>query len=183
VDLASVVEACDGPGFAVAVGPDVVLFSEADESRYGAAIRAVSERLGCRALLAGVHDSDIVCLEVFRAGQRVAKVSVPDEADYFDLAELGDIAPELLDAAGVDVPDLSAPAAQPSQIVDDLGRGDVEQVAAALAGDHVFAEDRHAALAEALGLPTCAVGWGYGYLSREPDAFEGPELTVLPAAP
>lgn len=49
----------------------------------------------------------------------------------------------------------------------------------ALHDDFVFAEERHAALVTALGLPEGTAGWGYRYLAGDMADYEGPALLAV----
>jgi hypothetical protein len=140
------------------------VFAEADdiEPNTGAAL---SEALGCKAFTAVVHDDDLLMMEIHDSGQRLIGCAVPD--------------PELVFGPGADVGELDSQPPAPGVFVDALGRGDAGAVQAALEQDFIFASDRHRALAEALGLPTYAVGWGFNYLSAEVEAFDGPEPVTV----
>ena len=126
----------------------------------------LSGSLGCATFSAGVHDDDIFFFEIHRDGELLVAGAVPDPAEYFDLGDEFD-----------DDQREPQPPLDPSAVVGALGRGDVERVRAALSGHVVFASERHRALAEALGLPTEPVGWGYRYLGTEPEAWDGPPLS------
>lgn len=159
----------------------VVLFAEADDegtSRSGERLSAV---LGCVAVSVTVHDDDIFVFEVHDRGRSVVSFAVPDPAEFFGFEPemLTDFDPELLDEIGGLSPSDGAGVPAPDAIVAAVQRGDVDAVGAALAEDVVFATQRHAAMAEALGLPLAAVGWGYRYLSRDAQSYTGPPLTRL----
>lgn len=162
-DLEAVLRAVSGPALAFADGDCVTVFSEADEAMFEAGVALATAALGCPALSVTVHDSDILAYEVHADGTVVTRGAVPDPGDYFD----------------EDLPPLPS---DPTALVDALGRGDVERTAAALAGFRSFAEDRHAELVTALGLPVATVGWGYRYLQEERSRFAGPDLVEIPPA-
>jgi hypothetical protein len=90
------------------------------------------------------HDDDILFFQLFENGE------VTDEYDscpgYFDG---GDMHPSGGDATKV---------AEVFDVEDELA---IERV---LRGEYAFAVHRHQALAEALNLPSCSVGFGYKYL-------------------
>lgn len=146
-----------GPAFLASSGPAVFVFAESDDEGDSSA-EALTSSLACRALTVGVHDSDVLSYDVHDGGQRVAGGVVPDPAEYF-----GGEADEAYEA-----PDAAA-------LVRALGRGDVTAVAAALSSEFVFAEERHAALLEALDLPGIG-SWGYRYLDDDPASYDGPQL-------
>ena len=75
--------------------------------------------------------------------------------------------------------EVAAYAPDPAALVAAVGRGDVAAVAAALDVDFVFAEERHAALLGALGLPTGVAGWGYRYLRQDSAEYDGPQLHTI----
>jgi hypothetical protein len=101
------------------------------------------------------HDDDILCYWLFEDG-RVSD-SYNSCPDYFD--ELGEGESDSGGDSERLCKVLSAPSA--AGAVDEILRSE----------DYAFAFDRHAALAEALGLPECSVGLGYRYL----DGGELPE--------
>lgn len=157
IDPDVVEAALDGPAFAYADGNKVVVFAAADDPSPQSGAR-LSGALDCVAFSVGVHDDDILFFEVHRSGHALMAGAIPDPAEVFDMGE------------PADPPDAA-------ELVAALGQGDPVKTAAALAGDFVFASERHAALADALGLPAGAAGWGYRYLDQDGDAYEGPTLT------
>lgn len=179
--LERVREVAPPPVMAFEEGDTVVVFAEVDDNGVCVSAQLMSEALGAVTFSASVHDDDILGFAVHDGGRVVGIGEVPDSSEYFGLddetiaalvAEAdGGIPKELLDATP-DGPPLDAEA-----LVRALGRGDVGAAAAALSGDFVFATERHAALAEALGLPTAAAGWGYRYLDRDSEHYTGPPLT------
>lgn len=178
----AVSDVCRKPAYLAVDGDVVVVFARDDDEGAIATRGEISERLGCVTLGVLVHDSDILAVEVFDRGRSVAEFAVPDPAAFFgfDPAELGDLASLGLDSADLG-PGLGANAApDASSLVAALGRGDVASVASALTDEFVFAEDRHLALLDALGLPTFASGRGYRYLAADaPDASGETALSVV----
>lgn len=174
VGLDAVREAWPGPAFAYEESGDVVLFAEADDEQHVVTAGPLSEMLGCVAVGVGVHDDDICFWNVYRSGELVVSGALPDPVEYFDLDE--ELVADMSELAG-DVAEMVAPPPDAEALVDAIGRGDVAALRAALAGDVVFASDRHRAVVTALGLPPGAVGWGYRYLAQDPDTWTGPPLT------
>jgi hypothetical protein len=108
-----------------------------------------------------VHDSDRFSYSVYAKGDLATSAVIPDPGEYFG-EEFGYHAKlEPADAA---------------QLVAALGRGDTNAVATALRQDFVFAEERHAAVLAALGLPTASTGLGYNYLRKGDVTYQGPPL-------
>jgi hypothetical protein len=142
-----------------AINGYVVVCEEESDTQDEAAIERVGTRLS-RAAEAPVlavlnHDDDTLCYWLFEDG-RVSD-SFNSCPDYFGETGEGES-----DSGGDSerlCKVLSAPSA--AGAVDEILRSD----------DYAFAADRHAALAEALGLPECSVGLGYRYL----DGGELPE--------
>ena len=159
-DLDQVVPHVAGPALGFADGDCVVVFAAEDDEGGPQSGGRMSAALGCTAFSVGVHDDDILFFEVHRAGELVLTGAVPDPAEVFDAGEPG-------------------PRVDPDALIAAVGRGDPQRVRTALEVDVVFATDRHVSLCEALGLPTSAAGWGYRYLEREADAYDGPVLTTL----
>ena len=156
VEPDTVEAALDGPAFAYADGDRMVVFAAADDPNPQSGAR-LSGVLDCVAFSVGVHDDDILFFEVHRSGDALMAGAIPDPAEVFDMGEPGD-PPEA------------------AELVAVLGQGDLAKTSAALASDFVFASERHTALADALGLPAGAAGWGYRYLDQDGDAYEGPTL-------
>jgi hypothetical protein len=108
------------------------------------------------------HDDDILCYWLFEDGRLSDSYnSCPDYFGEPDLADsdAGGDAQRLCEA-------LSVPSA--AAAVDGILRGD----------DYVFAMERHAALAEALGLPGHSVGLGYRYVEdgQSPEGLDPVQL-------
>ncbi len=139
-------------------GPVVLLFAKGDEDGAPTAER-LTQVLNCTSLTVNVHDSDLLSFEVHQRGELIQAGIVPDPAAYFEGADPADY--EMPDAA---------------DLGEALGRGMVAEVAAALQGEFLYAEDRHEALLRALGLPTASVSLGYQYVDREPTLYTGPSL-------
>lgn len=160
--LQEVADAIPRPAFVVEAAGSVVVFAEADEPEPTSA-PALSRLVSTPVVAAAVFDDDLLGLAVHRGGELLLEGSVPDAASVFDLdGEDGIEVPAALDA---------------DQLVAAVGRGDAEVVRQILAADHVFVTDCHRQLLSALDLPVVAAGWGYGYLSEQPD--EGPERQLL----
>lgn len=109
----------------------------------------LSEQTQAPVLAALNHDDDILCYWLFVQGQLTD--SYNSRPDYF--AEV-----EGKTEQGGDASRLCA-ALQPSATASE-----VEEV---LRGDHMFAVEQHAKLAELLGLPLLSVGYGFEYASEE----------------
>jgi hypothetical protein len=95
------------------------------------------------------HDDDVLCYWLFEAGE--LSDSYNSNPDAFDEDE-------------------GAPAWRPGDaeklcavLRPGMGAAAVEAI---LRGDCGFAVDRHEQLADALGLPSWSVGFGYGYVAR-----------------
>lgn len=153
------------PALVAQVGADVVVFAAVDDPMPTSG-GALSAALGCTVVSTAVHDDDLLLVEVHRAGHAVLTGAVPDPAEVFGVED--PTLPPVLDDA------------QAEALVTAVGRGDVASVAAVLAAEALFASDAHAALAVALGLPACSVGWGHRYLVEDTGAFGGPPLEPLP---
>lgn len=163
VQVEAVERVFPGPGLVASDGDAVVVFADADAAGTESLGQRLSSDLGCVSVGVLVHDDDILYVSVYKDGGDVGRLAVPDPAAYWGL-ESDSLEGLTMDAAG---------------LVDAVGRGDVERVHDALVGDFVFATERHEALIEGLSLPRAAVGWGYHYLTSEPDAYDGPPLTEL----
>jgi hypothetical protein len=169
------------PAFLFAEADAVVVFAEADDEGAPRSGEALSAALGCIAVSVGVHDDDILFVEVHNKGESIVSGAVPDPAAYFgfDADMLADLDPAMLE--GLE-PSPSSDAGGPpdaAALVAAIGRGDVDAVRGAFEQEFVFATERHDALASALGLPRGAVGWGYRYLSRDDTGYAGPSLVTL----
>lgn len=153
----------------VADAPDgaTVVFAAADEEAYafgeGLTAAALSAACRCLALEVSVFEEQILQYRLFRDGEQVDIGIVPTP-----------LARQMAEMAGGTLPEPDA-----ARLVDRLGQGDPAEARAALDpdGDLLLATDRHTALARALGVPTCAVGWGYLAVAPDPDAFTGALLT------
>ena len=156
-------------------GAHTVVFDEQGEAQDGshAALAAeLSAVLGCVAVAALDHDSDILYLQLFESGEvRGEYNSAPGYFEDDPDAGPGPGGPEAW-ALGLD----------PASLVALVGRGDADRVAAITGTDAVFAEDVHAALLEELGLPLAACGFGFSYLSRGelPDDADAGNLRRVP---
>ena len=96
------------------------------------------------------HDDDVLCYWLFEKGHLADSYnSCPD---YFGEAD------EEQSSAGGDA----------TLLLETLGAAcSADELEAILrSDDDVFAADRHARLAEELGLPSCTVGFGYDYLEN-----------------
>lgn len=167
----AIIKALEARGRLAFVGPDtggfVVVFDEAvdvdpDQSAHLAA--ELSAALNGLALAATVYDDDIFLYALARDGQVVDMyTSAPGYGE-------GGVEPP----AGGDAAVLSAA----------FGSGDagaVERILRTAAGEdgYLFESQRHADLAEVLGLPTHSVGLGFGYIHEgDDDQIEG-EITLV----
>lgn len=114
------------------------------------------------------HDDDVLCYWLFERGELVdAYNSNPDafEEDEGAPAWQDGDAEKLCDALG-------SPA----------GVAAVETI---LRGDYLFAVELHEQLANALALPSCSVGFGYGYVAdgELEDEMDPSELICVGARP
>lgn len=133
-------------------GGYVVAYDEEADSQATRPILSVgsllSREAGRPVLAVLNHDDDVLCYWLFEGGELADSYnSNPDAFDEEEGAppwQVGDA--EKLCASLV-------PAADPAA------------VEAILRGDYVFAVDRHEQFAEALGLPSWSVGFGYGYVA------------------
>lgn len=162
----------------------VVVFDQAGEEQGGAhAVLAgeLTAALGGRALAVMVHDSDVLFLNAFEAGNLVLEREVPE--GYFDaVGEFDDEEEEEEDDEGAALGgDETSEPTPDAEILAALFGGDARRLAWILAADFVFAEERHAALVEALGLPVLPVGLGYRYIEMDHLPADAPALRrVLP---
>ena len=168
----AVLVAALGPGPALLTEPEgglTVVFAAADEetARFGEGLTAaaLSAAAGCDALEVAVFEDEILQYRLYRRGAEIdlGVVATP-------------MALELAEAAGG-----TLPAADAGRLVERLGRGDAALARRALSPAEALggASERHAWLVEALDLPRCAAGWGYGYLAAYPEGFAGGPLTVV----
>ena len=168
----AVLVAALGPGPALLTEPEgglTVVFAAADEetARFGEGLTAaaLSAAAGCDALEVAVFEDEILQYRLYRRGAEIdlGVVATP-------------MALELAEAAGG-----TLPAADADRLVERLGRGDAALARRALSPAEALggASERHAWLVEALDLPRCAAGWGYGYLAAYPEGFAGGPLTVV----
>jgi hypothetical protein len=139
-----------------------------------------------------VYDDDILNVLTWVDGELVDDLCVPDPAQVFgpemagmaaemaEMAEFGDLAEMGIDAAAMGWGPSASPGHDARRLVDLLGRGDAAEVRRVVDGDYVFASERHAELAAALGLPTSVAGWGHHYLTRHGDDFAGGPLISAP---
>ena len=149
-----------------AFGGFVVAYEEQSDTQDTGAVAQVGSLLSreAHAPVLGVlnHDDDIFCYWLFEDGRLSDHYnSCPD---YF-----GEPDPEEAEAVG-DAQRLCEALAAPAAI---------DQVESLLHGENfVFAVERHALLATALGLPDCSVGLGYQYIGRGelPDGMRPDQL-------
>lgn len=136
-----------------------------------------------------VFDDDILNLLTWIDGELVDDLCVPDPVEVFgpeaaamaaEMAEFGDLAEIGIDAGAMGFGASDGPGHDAARLVARLGRGDAAEVRRVAAADYVFASERHADLATALGLPTDFVGWGHHYLSTNREHFGGGPLTAAP---
>jgi hypothetical protein len=163
-DVDAVAAVAPRPAFLAQVGPDVVVFAAVDEPVVTTG-DACSALLGRIAVGVSVFDDDLLVLSVHHAGATACSGSIPDPEEVF-----GEPDPSM------------PPVLSPSDavaLVNAVGRGDPDVLAAVLSGEDLFASDTHAKLVAALGLPACAVGFGHRYLATDPGGFAGPPLIAL----
>lgn len=139
----------------------VVVFDEQSDSQDTDIISALGAELsktcGCPVLATMNHDDDILWYELFAGGQRIDEYN--SNPGYFDDSAESD------GPTGGDAVKLAAAfgSASPAAVENALRSSD---------DNFTFAIERHAALAEALGLPPFVVGGGFTYLN-EGDLPEG----------
>jgi hypothetical protein len=145
----------------------IVVYPEATESQDGRILDQVaallSDRCNCAVLAVLNHDDDILYYSLFERGRQIDTYdSTPDYYDQDAPAEPtgGDAA---LLCAAFGVPD------QAASVANILVQGTDEEEG------YLFAWERHDALVRALGLPSCAVGFGHRDLvrGRRPDSLQG----------
>ncbi|MEO5840631.1 MAG: hypothetical protein ABIQ73_09715 [Acidimicrobiales bacterium] len=158
---AAVIGACRAPAFVAGADEIVTVFEKGDDDGSDPINGRLSAALGCVTLHVSVHDSELFSYSVYVRGDLVASGVIPDPAQYFG-EEFG-FHPKIEPA-------------DPARLVAALGRGDVDDVAAAFEHDFVFAEERHGAMLVALGLPTTSSGLGYHYLRKGDVEYQGPPL-------
>jgi hypothetical protein len=144
----------------------VVVYDEAAEAQAEETIHEVgtllSSATGQPVVAFLNHDDDILCYWLFEGGE--ATDSYNSNPDYFSD---DDPEPESIEQGG-DV----------ERLCTALRSGaDRAAVDALLREDHIFAVEKHKKLAEALGIPTCSVGFGWSSAARgELRHVLGPEL-------
>lgn len=180
-DLDEVRAIAPSPAFLVSDGGAVVVFAEVDDEGAPQSGQRLSSALNCVAVSIGVHDDDILMVEIHDRGSSLISGAVPDPAEYFgvDLETFAEMEPAGSADGAAMAASGSGGTVDAEAIVRALGRGDTGAVRAALGDDFVFATERHEVLAKALGLPLVAVGWGYRYLAGDSGSYEGPALTKV----
>lgn len=165
---AEIVELLEREGMDAFVSPTsngcTVVFDERSETRSEAlselAMR-LSDVFSCPALAVLVHDSDILMTFLFEAGKLTDEYN--SAPDYFD--DDGDGSPP----SGGNASRLSAAfgRAERENEVRAILQSHVpyDEVEDAIGNPYLFAENRHHALVEALGLPVWSVSMGYRYLA------------------
>jgi hypothetical protein len=150
----------DAPAYVADAGDGtVVVFAEADEDggfSAGITARLLSAAVAAPALEVAVFDEDLLQYQVCVAGETVTEGVSP-----LDVAE----------EMGMDP---AADTTDPDRLVAVLGRGDPDEVRRVLGEDMVFATDRHAQFAVALGLPDWASARGFRYLDEGEDVLPVP---------
>jgi hypothetical protein len=151
----------DEPAFVADAGDGtVVVFAEADEDggfSAGITARLLSAAVAAPALEVSVFDEDLLQYQVCVGGETVTDGLSPIE-----------VAEEMIGPGEV------MPATDPERLVAVLGRGDPAAVRRVLNADMVFATDRHAQFATALGLPDWAAARGFRYLDDGEDELPVP---------
>jgi hypothetical protein len=150
------------PAFISTASGSSAVFSRADDEfeSTGAAVSAAVQGVTLSVL---VQDSDMLAYLVHRDGVEILQSMAPDPAMMF-----GD---EMSEFPGIR-PDGNA-------LANAVGRGDSDVLQSILTGDYTFAEERHADLLAALGLPAEWARWGYRYLTESVGEYEGPPLRHL----
>jgi hypothetical protein len=165
-DLSRLEEVVEGRAFVAVVGDVSVVYAEGDDD-VATSGEALSRVLACSAFSVSVQDSDMLMYSVHERGEKIMECMTPDFSD------------QLLEMGGDLGFDPLAHRPNPAALVTALGRGNVDSVEQALQDDFVFAEERHAALVAALGLPEGSAGWGYRYLAGDMADYEGPALVAI----
>ena len=126
---------------------------ESQDSRLLATLATqVSSHFTCPVLALLNHDDDMLYFELYEDGKKTDQYN--SNPNCFD--EDDDVVPG---------PPVGGDAVRLCTVFD---AGDPVKVEAILRStEYVFARERHAALAEALGLPLCSVGFGYNYASAD----------------
>jgi hypothetical protein len=136
-----------------------------------------------------VYDDDVLNVLTWVDGDLADDLCVPDPAEVFgpeqagaaaEFLEFADLAEMGIDAGAMGWGPGASPGHDPRRLVELLGRGDAAAVRRVVEAEYVLASERHADLAEALGLPMAFAGWGFRYLSHQDDGFTGGPLTKAP---
>ena len=150
-----------GEAFAAGTAEDVVVFAAADDEGHAVTAPLLAGALDRTVVVASVFDDDLLHVEIVDAGGLRGSVTAPDPVALFGLDD--EMLADLQEDAAPSGPPLTA-----ESLVQVIGRGDAARAAAVLAGDYVFATDRHAELLAALDLPLVAAGHGFRYLDGDP---------------
>lgn len=159
-----------------AVDGAVVVYAARDEAAIGQGVtaRRLSSALDAPVLDSVVFDSDFCVLQLVVGGDVTASIVAPPGA-MEGYQEEPDIDPD----AGTGMDSDVDPSSFAAAAVAAFGRGDAAAAVQALESDQVFAEEAHAQVLDALGLPVWAAGWGFKYLSQDrPDLPCGPVVRV-----
>jgi hypothetical protein len=168
----AVVEACSKPAF-VASHDDgtLVVFCAGDDLGGDLTGDRLSARLGCRTMYCSVWTSDRFAYGVYSDGELLTTGIVPLPEEFFGITDM------------VSANERSQ-GPQPEVLIAALGRGDLVALTTAFSEDFASAEERHAAVLNALGLPTSSVGWGYRYLANDSAGFSSSaSITMMPLGP
>ena len=158
-----------------ASGSDVIVFHPHDDGEglgTGTTATQLSAALGVPVIDAVVFDDDFLQLLVLVDGAvAVRAVAPPTGAEI-----LSEMAGDVGELPEDDIGSGLTSAEEAAALVAAIGRGDIAQLTAALDANNVFATQSHHGVFAALGLPTIASGWGYRYIVKDRDLFQGVAL-------
>lgn len=168
-ELEAVRAALAGSGALLAsAGADVVVFHPHDDQEglgTGRTAAHLSSALGVPVVDAVVVNDDVLQVLVVVEGEvAVRAVAPPTAAEIMGEDDPDDVGSGLTSAEEAEA------------LIAAIGRGDLEQLTAALEAHNVFATASHKGVFAALALPTLGVGWGYGYVTRDRDLFQAVAL-------
>jgi hypothetical protein len=167
----------------------VGVFPADEENGWPVLGQHLSKALRTAVVGALVFDDDVLTALTWIDGELVDDLCVPDPVEVFgpeaalaaaEIAEFGDLAEIGIDAGAMGLGAAGSPGHDARRLVERLGQGDAAEVRRVVEATYVFASERHADLAAALGLPDGFVGWGHRYLTLQGDDFAGGPLISAP---